>query len=138
MTKKKQYPLTIEKLSKIYLVTTGEYSDYQVKAAFSSKEKAQALIDDYLGEKANDLEEYELDEVTVKPGLHVFAVNLKRNGDLIYCMICSHTVRNCGPDSIIVFEGKRNFMVYIRAETRAKAIKIAGEYRTKLIQENRL
>lgn len=43
----------------IYAVSAGDYSDYRVKALYSTREMAQkhaAIIDD-----ANDIEEYELD-----------------------------------------------------------------------------
>lgn len=52
---------------KLYVVTSGEYSDYGINSIFSTKEKAQAYIDrsnklgidNYLGW---NIEEYELDE----------------------------------------------------------------------------
>lgn len=52
---------------KVYVVTSGEYSDYGINAIFSTKEKAQEYIDrgDKLGMNYSygyQIEEYELDE----------------------------------------------------------------------------
>lgn len=51
-------------MSKIYVVTEGEYSDYHIEACFSTKEKAQEYIKN--AKKVNesyyyDIEEWELD-----------------------------------------------------------------------------
>lgn len=52
-------------MSKIYVVTEGEYSDYHIEACFSTKKKAQEYIKN--SKKVNgsyyypDIEEYELD-----------------------------------------------------------------------------
>lgn len=49
-------------MSKVYLFTTGRYSDYCVEAVFTTKEKAeQASLLYRGGDQANDIEEYELD-----------------------------------------------------------------------------
>lgn len=52
---------------KVYLVSTGSYSDYSVRAICSTKEKAeivrQAIAKGYSYDDANDIQEFELDEV---------------------------------------------------------------------------
>ncbi len=55
-------------MSKVYAVSSGSYSDYSVRAIFSTREKAQAMIDWIKSgppgriTDLNDVEEYELDE----------------------------------------------------------------------------
>lgn len=48
---------------KIYIVTSGEYSDYQIEAVFSTKEKANDFVQQH-GTDYN-IEEYDLDEEVV-------------------------------------------------------------------------
>lgn len=48
---------------KVYIVTSGEYSDYHIDRVFSTKEKAQEYVD-HIGSDWRDIEEYNLDEET--------------------------------------------------------------------------
>lgn len=64
---------------KIYLVTTGEYSDYRVEGAFSTKEKAEKLIAKFKKYKTESyIEEYELDNAmeTIKLDTYFVEYNL--------------------------------------------------------------
>lgn len=70
-----------------HIVTSGCYSDYSIRAVFSTKERAQAFIDelkekyDYRARDA-DIEEWEIDEETPSDhGLKRIHVLLKENGD---------------------------------------------------------
>ena len=72
-------------MDKIYLVTRGEYSDYEVIGAFSTEEKAQAVVD-----AINTNEEYyrdaeievlPLDSIEVKPGCKIYDVRMSKEGD---------------------------------------------------------
>lgn len=58
-------------MSKIYVVTSGEYSDYGIDAIFSTKEKAQEYItirtnSEYIWNEL-EIEEYELDRMAEPP-----------------------------------------------------------------------
>jgi hypothetical protein len=49
---------------KVYLVSTGEYSDYTILGLFSTREKADAFITELAKgrfQQPNDVEEYDLD-----------------------------------------------------------------------------
>lgn len=54
---------------KVYVVTTGEYSDYCIHSIWSSREKAQAYIDDVKSRNVqhydnfNDIDEIEVDSI---------------------------------------------------------------------------
>lgn len=55
-------------MKKVYVVTTGEYSDYSIEKIFSTREKAQEYINivSVLGkEDFNDIQEWELDDFKV-------------------------------------------------------------------------
>ena len=47
---------------KIYMVTSGCYSDYCINAVFSTREKAEEYIDGGNAYSDSDIEEYDLDE----------------------------------------------------------------------------
>lgn len=75
---------------KIYVVTTGEYSDYGIEAIFSSKEKAQEFSnffydksDNYTNKEGQvRIEEYELDKIYEFPkGKLPFVICMEKNGD---------------------------------------------------------
>src|SRR3990167_10395534 len=51
-----------ERMNKVYVVTSGQYSDYGIKAVFSTKEKAEEYIKLSTDPDINNLlEEFELD-----------------------------------------------------------------------------
>ena len=47
---------------KVYLVTEGCYSDYHIEAAFSTKEKAEELVEAMGRHSSAGIEEFELDQ----------------------------------------------------------------------------
>lgn len=53
-------------MSKVYIVTEGEYSDYRIEACFSTKEKAQEFVKNAKKLESKyyhpDIEEWDLDE----------------------------------------------------------------------------
>jgi len=66
---------------KIYLITQGEYSDYRIHSAWTNKEKA-IEVSRYV-EDANDVEEYELDQVDAADGMVGWELEFSDNGDLV-------------------------------------------------------
>ncbi len=77
----------------IYLVTSGEYSDYGVVAVFSSDEKARTFMRDYpLNYPGyNNIEIFELDEPgdKYKKGKRPFDIAMNKDGStesISYCM----------------------------------------------------
>ena len=96
-------------MGKVYVVTSGEYSDYHISAIFSTKEKAemyQALRSDaessssrYWNLQINyEIEEYELDELQID-----LALNPQRVFYGIYVLvakkgiICIESIRSTKP-----------------------------------------
>ena len=63
----------------IYVLTTGEYSDYRICSVCSTREKAETLRAEYVKvESAADIEEYELDKEvgSTAQGIFVVCINL--------------------------------------------------------------
>ncbi len=122
---------------KIYIVTSGEYSDYHIEAVFSTKEKAN----DYIQQNGTDynIEEYDLDEEVVKE-TKVWRIEFEITAGTNK-MTRAFIVDNTAPivdklkDTCIVEEyirhlppSPRQYIIFVvEADTMSRAIKIASE-----------
>ena len=111
---------------KIYIVTSGEYSDYGIDAVFTTKEKAVEYVEQH-GTRYN-IEEYNLDEPILKENkLWLISFNLEdgRIEDATvsnrkkeyYCDTCKYA-----PYSFV-----KHLDFYVESEVMDKARKIASE-----------
>jgi len=114
--------------NKVYVVTSGQYSDYGINAIFSTRERAldyiQAFEDD--GYHSMGIEEYELD--VLKPnGRRAFNVRLDGvTGDVIRAEIASSSYSfDIGNEFYKDIQG--NFHGNVLAKDRDHAIKIVSE-----------
>lgn len=111
---------------KIYVVTSGEYSDYRIDAVFTTKEKAE----EYVQNNGSDyrIEVYNLDEPIVKENkLWLISFDLETGGiedatvsyrkKEYYCDTCKYE-----PYSFV-----RHLNFYVEAEIMDKAKKIASD-----------
>ena len=115
---------------KIYIVTSGEYSEYEINAVFSTKEKAVEYVEQH--GTYYDIEEYDLDkEVEKKTQLWIIEFCIE-NGELCKATPTSYN-RNKVLDTCSVFDNLdyRGTMQYIRlyidADSMDRAVKIARE-----------
>jgi len=129
-------------MAKVYVVTSGHYSDYCIKAVFSDKIEVLKFVQAYNENETNDynhacVEEYELDVCVdkTKQGLVLYRVGIRMNGDV-------YTVGVSEEDSGVRFYPRfgdhaknpplaATFDVW--AKTKKHAIKIANERRAQLI-----
>ena len=112
---------------KIYIVTSGEYSDYGINAVFTTKEKAA----DYVEQHGTDynVEEYDLDEEVEKKA-QLWSVGFRvDDGELLEA-----TTRSFEEDKVrdtcsvkLSWSGKLYITFYIDADSMDRAIKIASE-----------
>jgi hypothetical protein len=114
---------------KVYLVTSGQYSDYRVEAVFSTIERAESYKTGV--QYANDVEEYDLDPEEpprLKEGESLFYVHMMKNGSVDFCRACTED------PSIFVQErwGVQNIHGATRLD-REHAIKVANERRASLL-----
>lgn len=67
---------------KIFIVTSGQYSDYTIEAVFTSKALAERLVASYFPAKDGRIEEYEADalEGHLKRGLVEYMVHMNLDG----------------------------------------------------------
>ena len=119
---------------KVYLVSTGSYSDWSVRGLFSTREiaeKCKALLED-----ANDVEEWELDALAdrVARGFHVWMVWSKDGG------VVDVDQDRAYDNGIDTFAGREHIgkvewfpdngdkmRVYVEAADEAHATKIAAD-----------
>jgi len=75
---------------KIYVVTTGSYSDYGIHSIFTNKNKAEECAK--LLENSNDIEEYETSDDTVLRYVTKFLIRVEENaGGWLDCSALSFT-----------------------------------------------
>ena len=108
---------------KIYVVTSGQYSDYGINGVFTVKEKAQKYVDIYNACEADydsaRIEEYEADIIDVSG--FWFGVSKYDTGKL-YCSRCGGTK----DDHELTVERRSGFVeVFVFADSIDKAKKIA-------------
>jgi hypothetical protein len=114
---------------KIYIVTSGEYSEYEINAVFSTKEKANAYIQQH--GTYYDIEEYDLDEEVEKKSQLWSIVFCIENGKFDEANPISYN-KNKEVDTCYVEErfgdGKMYYIIFlVDADSMNRAVKIARE-----------
>lgn len=116
--------------NKIYIVTSGEYSDYEIGAVFTTKEKAVEYVEQN-GTRYN-IEEYNLDE-EVEKKTQLWSIEFcVEDGKLCEASPTSYD-RNKVIDTCFIFDtfGYRKEIPYIRfyvdADAMDRAVNIARE-----------
>jgi len=124
-----------------YIVTHGEYSNYEIHAVFSTWELAEAYIKTFKwdDDEGPEIEEWPIDKNSegLKAGYAAFEVRISPGGDVSKCEV-SEVDRGFGEpdgriwnDSFKDFDGNYTFL--IMARDAEHAIKIANERRAKLV-----
>ena len=114
-------------MPKVYVVSTGEYSDWSIAGIYDAKHKEEAEEEMLnLGDYVNDLEEYELNKpVNPREGWHVtYTPNTgiwKAYRDDLYKMNEVQTSRYGQGNEYI------HYYVHIKAKNREAALKIGNE-----------
>lgn len=114
---------------KIYIVTSGEYSDYGIDTVFSTKEKAKAYIQQN-GTNYN-IEEYDLDEEVEKKTQLWGVVFRVEDGKLLEAITRSYdkneVVDTCYISDRLSSNKKCYIRFYVDADSMDRAVKIASE-----------
>ena len=127
----------------IYIVTSGEYSDYRIDGVFSSKENAELYI--RLEEPRGDIEEWELDAyvLAMKRGLSGFLIVMQRDGTTLRAERESLRYTPSHPTAIFYgencgwHEARGAMRIDVLAKSKEHAIKIANDTRRQIVAENR-
>lgn len=106
---------------KVYIVTSGDYDDYQIDEVFSTKEKAEEYIE-YFGDDYR-IEEYNLDNPVEHKERTWCAMFDIENKELTHC-----GVENCySIDSVSIDRYGDRIIFEFMASGKTKAIEIAKE-----------
>ena len=106
---------------KVYVVTSGDYHDYNIDEVFSTKEKAEEYIE-YFGDDYR-IEEYNLDN-PVEHKENIWKVDFKLDGyELNKCVVNNYDK----VDSVWLYWGGKFICFNIMSNCKTKAIEIAKE-----------
>jgi len=130
---------------KIFIVTSGAYSDYHIDAVFSTKENAEKYNNIYASGDFEDIEEFEVDEA-------MSLINRIRDEKITIYLVCMDRdgnvkeTRKESPSISLVKEllsGKHRRILYadcmdmyVIAKDEKHAVKIVNEKRVQLIANN--
>ena len=113
---------------KVYVVTSGSYSDYRIEEIFENEEDANALAN--VLSDGNGVDEWEVNKQRVVP---LWSIWMEKNGDLDEDYVSpnagmgSKEQAYCYDDGLIHFE--------ILADTLERAMKVANERRAIIIAQ---
>jgi len=130
----------------VYLVSSGEYSDYSINGAFSSREKAQAFIEHEQKRQASaryrdsyDIEEYVLDAYLdqLERGLACYYVSFPdiMSGNARVSPTSPTDDDDEGDASQPYRDKPESFWVDVWAKDKQGALKIANERRAKFLAQ---
>ncbi len=113
-------------MEKVFIVTEGDYSDYSIRAVFSTRRKAKAFVT-AVGAKHMEVEVWQLDDPALPATGHPYIVDITEGGDTLRVERVNHWF---GAD-----EGHREniFWFYVWARDEAHAVKIANERRSGIL-----
>ena len=119
-------------MSKVYIVTSGEYSEYYIDAVFSTRKKAEEFVD-YNG-PSFEIEEYEMD-VPFEKSVKLWKVTLDFNNfNMVYCD--RHRQQPPYVEAVQYITDRSNNMemidIIVKSDTVTGAVKSASEKLTQV------
>ena len=112
--------------NKIYIVTSGEYSEYSIDRVFSTRQKAMEYLDTQDDEAR--LEVFDLDEPTERK-TEVFCVSFHLDKKKVYRVSKCFTNSRANLISISprYFSKLKVLDIYVESDSRKRALKVASE-----------
>ena len=128
-------------MAKIYIVTSGTYSDYGIDGVFDTKEVAEKHIEAFGKGRWDEMniEEWQLNpnEASLKKGLKAYRVRIDKQGNAKETEWADSSFGFKGelPDISFTYDNKL-MNCYCFARDRVHAVKIANEKRTQVLAAN--
>ena len=126
--------------NKIYVVTSGRYSDYHIDGVFDNEKLAQGFIVAFANNTDMNVEEWTLNpfKPEIKKGLKAFFVRMAKDGRTMDVAMEDSTYGFRGglPMSLLNYDVEDNMISYCWAEDEQHAIKITNEKRIMALAEN--
>jgi len=132
-------------MAKVFVVTSGCYSDYAIRNVFSTEQLAEDFMNMFSDDgypEWNDIEEWEVDALgNDMHGKKAYRVRMNKKGvtvevdirDSAYGFECRDGAEGCAT----IIDIHNNMCADIAATDEEHAVKIANERRVRLIAENR-
>lgn len=115
---------------KVYIVTSGEYSDYHIERVFDSREKAERFISNNINNERSMIEEFEVNTESQKEGSRLirFLVEMDKDGNTNDWIIYNYDdyFKTDGTDDYI---DDNILHCHVKAKNEKHAIKICNERR---------
>jgi len=136
---------------KVYIVTSGWYSDYRIEAVFSTKKRAKEHIEKYGKDDISDIND-EPDEWIVDDNVYNKIIKIKEDKNIeVYSVIITKEgqiqyIRKEKKELFYLegaigkrkyFDSRQNLHMTILAKSKEHAVKIANDRRTQLIAMNK-
>jgi hypothetical protein len=130
-------------MNKVFVVTSGSYSDYRIDAIFTTRELAQSFIDDFKAHdwRQMDIEEWDLDpnKTHLKQNRKPYFLRINKKGDVTDLEVAdsAYGFEQDIPDAEISYTPNLEWMnIYCFAADDDHAVKIAGEKRSQILAAN--
>ena len=110
----------------IFIVTTGEYSNYSIDRVFSTRQKAT----EYLDTKDNDyrLEVYDIDEpIKRETQLYRISFRLDKKKVVDVDIYWKDSYKDLIHINDLCYNNKQTLEIYVESDSRKRALKIASE-----------
>ena len=129
-------------MTKVYLISSGVYSDYGINWAFSSREKAKSWLkilnknhkNDTIYSKEYAIEEYDLDP-EYQPR-HWIWVSITQSGE---AKVTNHqtTLTLEGENEVMmsspIYDYDNNLLLFVQTDSEERAVKVANELRSRIL-----
>ena len=115
-------------MEKVYIVTSGDYSDYHIAAVFSTREKAEEYVDAHGSDYR--VEEYPVDDAEVKKNESIWLVSVNwKTGKVISANPENLSEYYADKEGTVQYQrGYDNYLDFVlKADSMARAKKVASE-----------
>ena len=124
----------------MYVVTSGQYSDYGINGVFDSKELAELWVNTFKDSSYDsfNIEEWDLNPhiKEIKKGCKPYFIRMDKMGNVIEVRIADSTY-GFGDTLSFSFDVRLNLYMNLFAKDEKHAIKICNDKRAELIATNK-
>ena len=110
----------------IFIITTGEYSDYTIDRVFSTRQKAVEYLDTQ--DDNYRLEVFDLDE-PIERNTHIYEISFELDKKKVWNVriACDKRFKDLIQIGMRYFNNMKTLDIYVESDSRKRALKIASE-----------
>lgn len=112
--------------NKVFVITSGEYSDYRIDRVFSTRKKALEYLDTKDDEYT--LEVFDLDE-PIERKTHIYEISFELDKKKVWnvSIECDKRYKDMIHIGGRYFNNRKTLDIYVESDSRKRALKIASE-----------